>query len=196
MSQETGPHQIPKLSKPWFWTSHCRTNFCHLPATWFMVLCYSSPNTLGIASVFTNWCDAAWVFSTVFDSSGPSAMPALQRYSTHPLSKFVNHVPSSQASWLGFSYNLEPHSISGKHSHNNLGLAERFLLLANITWSTRNVLRLPFKKPALKLLTDLSLWELSGRKKPSQTCSQERDYQKDENNMEQHRFPMNITQAD
>lgn len=64
-------------------------------------------------------------------------------------------------------------------------LTQRFLMLSNITWNIRNGLRSPFKKPALKLFTDLFLWELSGRKEPSQTCSQERDYQKDENNTKQ-----------
>lgn len=64
-------------------------------------------------------------------------------------------------------------------------LTERFSRQSNITSSIRNGLRSPFKKPELKLFTDLFLWELSGRKEPSQTCSQERDYQKDENNMKQ-----------
>lgn len=65
---------------------------------------------------------------------------------------------------------------------------EWFLMLSNLT-SLRNGLRSPLKKPALKLFTDLFLWELSGRKEPSQTCSQERDYQEDENNMKQQQIP-------
>lgn len=93
------------------------------------------------------------------------------------------------ANWQGFSYSPWP-SRKPWGTHSSIrGLTEWFLIVSNTTWSIRNGLRSPFKKSALKLFPDLFLWEISGRKEPSQTCSQERDYQKDENNMEQQKIP-------
>lgn len=60
------------------------------------------------------------------------------------------------------------------------------ILNNNSIQSNRNSLRLSaLQEDTLKLFTDLFLWELSVGKEPSQTCSQERDYQKDENDMMQ-----------
>ena len=116
-----------------------------------------------------------WAQCLISTQSHASQMNSRDPYRAHP----------KQANWLGFSYHPEPPSESWGIFSSIRILTERFSRLSNITWTIRNGLRSPFKKPELKLFTDLFLWELSGRKEPSQTCSQERDYQKDENNMKQ-----------